>query len=156
MCILIKYTICEILVEIQHFRHEWSLKTYENIPKKCNKTKGRSITCIHIWHVNISKCVCWLDTYCVKFWWYVLPNANTAHFCDIVIRNCYHSITIFFENQKSVMKTTCLKYTFPDYVFDRWTYFQMWRQVMERSLINSSFTNIRFLKNFPFSVADKS
>ena len=26
------------------------------IPKKCNKINGPSITCGNIWHVNISKC----------------------------------------------------------------------------------------------------
>ena len=28
-----------------------------NIPKKCYKIKRQSITCSHIWHVDISKCV---------------------------------------------------------------------------------------------------
>ena len=56
MCILIKYTISESLVEIQKLRHEWSRIMYENT-KKRNKIKWRSITCSHIWHINISKYV---------------------------------------------------------------------------------------------------
>ena len=35
---------------------------YENT-KKRNKIKGASITHSYIWHINISKCVNYLDTY---------------------------------------------------------------------------------------------
>ena len=42
-----------------------------------------SITNSHIWHVDTSKCVNWLDTHSMKVrWWYVQLNANAAHFCD--------------------------------------------------------------------------
>ena len=57
------------------------------IPKKRNKIK-RHKTCSYVWNVDISKCVYWLDTHSVKVWWgYVLPNANTAHFCDVFFRH---------------------------------------------------------------------
>ena len=36
------------------------------IPKKRNKIKWRSVTCSHIWHVDISKYVYLLDTHSVK------------------------------------------------------------------------------------------
>ena len=56
------------------------------IPKKRNKIKGCSITCSHIWHVNIPKCVFQLDTKLVKVWWkHMPPNTNTVHFCNIVL-----------------------------------------------------------------------
>ena len=58
------------------------------IPLKRNKIKGRSIACNHIWHIDISKCVYWLDTLSVKVWWnYAIPNTNADHFCDIIFRH---------------------------------------------------------------------
>ena len=55
------------------------------IPKKRNKIKWRSITYSHIWHINIPKCVYWLDIRSVKVWCsYDFPNTNAAHFCDII------------------------------------------------------------------------
>ena len=58
------------------------------MPKKCNKIKGRSVVCSHIWHVNNSKYVYWLDTHSMKVWWrYVLPNTNAFNFCDIIFRH---------------------------------------------------------------------
>ena len=75
------------MVEKQQFRHEWPIIMYENTQRF--KNKGHSITCSHIWHVDISTCVYWLATYFVKVWWRcVLPNANNAvHFCDIFFRH---------------------------------------------------------------------
>ena len=85
-CVLIRYTISESLVEIQQYKHECSIIMYENALKRY-KIKWHSITCSHIWHVDISKCVYWLDNHSVKVWWrYVLPNANAAHFCDIIFQ----------------------------------------------------------------------
>ena len=75
------------------------------IPKKRNKIKGRSITCGHIWHVNTSKCVYWLDTHYVNVWWsYMLPNTNAIHFYDIFsdLGECFWLAQIkSHENQKS-------------------------------------------------------
>ena len=52
ICVLIRHRIREILVEIQHFRHE-----YSSIVCKIRKKRNQdaSITCSYIWHVNISK-----------------------------------------------------------------------------------------------------
>ena len=36
--------------------------------KKSNKIKWRSITCGHIWHVHVSKCVYWSFIHFVKVW----------------------------------------------------------------------------------------
>ena len=77
--------------------------------KKRNKIKRHSITCSHIWHVDMSVCVYWVDTYSVKFWrQYVQPNANAAHFCDIFsdqvsdIEQYFYPVTKNnVENQKS-------------------------------------------------------
>ena len=58
------------------------------IPKKLNKIKRRCITCSHIWHVNILKCVS-RHTFCeslVKRC--AIPNKNYAHFCDTDIGQC--------------------------------------------------------------------
>ena len=82
--ILIKHTICENLVKIQLFRHEW----LSIIPKKRNKINEHSITCSYICHINTSKCAYWLDTHSVKVWWrYVLANTNAVHFCDNFFRH---------------------------------------------------------------------
>ena len=53
MCVLIRYTICESLIKIQYFRHEYS-SILCKIRKKRNKIKRHSITCSHIWHFDIS------------------------------------------------------------------------------------------------------
>ena len=44
------------------------------------------LTCSHIWHVNISKCVYWLDIHSVKVWW---------RYCFFrkLQTNCLHSFT---------------------------------------------------------------
>ena len=44
-------TDTQSLVMIKYFRHKFSTKMYENTKEKHNKIKGRSITCIHIWHI---------------------------------------------------------------------------------------------------------
>ena len=44
MCKLIRHTICESLVKLQQFKHEW---LYGNT-KKPNKIKRLSITCNYI------------------------------------------------------------------------------------------------------------
>ena len=68
------------------------------IPKKCNKFKGRLITCSHIWLYDISKYVYWLHTHSAKNWLAnVLPNANAAHFLDIW--HCFHP-----GNKKTVLE----------------------------------------------------
>ena len=70
--------------------------------KKRNKIEGRSITCSHIWHVNISKCVYWLETHSVKVWWrYVLPNVNAAHFWDVFFR---HRAVFPSGNKRTVLE----------------------------------------------------
>ena len=99
MCILIRHTICESLVEIQSDMNGRQLSM--KIPKKWNKTKRRSITCTYIWHIDISKSVYQLNTHSVKVWWsYVLPNTNAVHFCDI--EQCFHHTTKnSVGNQKS-------------------------------------------------------
>ena len=54
------------------------------IPKNRNKIKQRSITCCHIWHIDISKYAYRLDTYFVKVWWnYVLPNTKQFFFVKL-------------------------------------------------------------------------
>ena len=83
MCRLIGHIICDSLVKIQYFRHECSSIIYEKIPKK-NRIKGCSITCSHIWHIDVSECVYWLEAHSEKVWWrYGLPKANDVHFCSI-------------------------------------------------------------------------
>ena len=52
---LIRYTISNSLVEIQQFRHEWSIIIHENTQKNAKKIKGHAITCSHIWHIDVSK-----------------------------------------------------------------------------------------------------
>ena len=58
---------------------------------RCNKIRGRSITCSYIEHVNTSKCMYKLDTHSV--WWrYMLSNTHAGHLCDIFfsdIGQCY-------------------------------------------------------------------
>ena len=63
VCDLIRHIICESLMEIQHFRHKWSLIMLEN-SQKGNKIKVRSINCSDIWHT--SKYVYWLGAHSVK------------------------------------------------------------------------------------------
>ena len=63
--------------------------------KICNKIKRISIKCSHIWHVDITMCVHWLDTNSMKVWWKcMLPNTNAVLFCDI-----------FFFRQTAVFPT---------------------------------------------------
>ena len=84
MCTSIKHTICESLMKIQHFRHECS--SFMDVNTK--KNKRPSITCSYILYISIFKCVYLLDTYSVKIWWsYVLPNPNSVHLCDIILKN---------------------------------------------------------------------
>ena len=47
--------------------------------QKHNKDKGNTITCSYIWHIDLSKCVYWLDIQVL--WRYVLPNAYATPFC---------------------------------------------------------------------------
>ena len=55
--VLIRRTIiCENLVKMQYFRHEWSSIMYKNTQKR-NKIKERSITCSHIRHIIWCACV---------------------------------------------------------------------------------------------------
>ena len=77
----IKHTICESLVKYNN-SDIWMVVNYVwKYPKKRNKIKGRSVIWNHIWHIYISKCVYWLDTYFVNVWWsYALPNTNAVHF----------------------------------------------------------------------------
>ena len=88
MNILIRQTICKCLVDIHDFRHEYSSIECKICNIKHNKIKGNSIICFYIWHIDILKCVYWLDIHFAKIWWrYVLPNANTSHFCDVFFRH---------------------------------------------------------------------
>ena len=85
--VLISYTISECLVEIQTIQTWMVNNNVWKFPKKRNKIKWPSITCSHIWYVDILIYVNWLDIHSVKVWWkYVFPNANAAHFCDIIFR----------------------------------------------------------------------
>ena len=62
-------------------------------PKNVKRIKGCSITCIHIWHIDMSKCVYRLDTHFVKVLWsYMLSNTNAIHFCDIFLDSCLYNI----------------------------------------------------------------
>ena len=55
------------------------------IPKKRNWIGKSSITCSHIWLVDIPKCV---YIHSLKVWWsYVLPNTNAVNFYDIIFRH---------------------------------------------------------------------
>ena len=66
---------------------------YENTQRN-NKIKGL-LSCIHFWHVDISKSIYWLDIHSVKVWWkYVLSNFSlvrrpTAIFFKILIFQDY-------------------------------------------------------------------
>ena len=93
MCNDYIHTFCKSLVEIKHFRYEWPSIIYENTQKH-NKIKEHSITCSYIWHINISKCVYWLDTHSAKVWCY--------YFCDIILRHrAMFSTCPYKEPQKS-------------------------------------------------------
>ena len=79
MCILIGHTICESLVKMQQFRHEWSsIIMYENTQKKRNKIKRHSIPYSYIGHFDISTYVYYLDIQLVKVWWiYYISDMNS-------------------------------------------------------------------------------
>ena len=147
----------------------WRYKIY---PKKRNKIKGSSITCRHIWLVDIPKCVYWLDTHSIKVWWrYMLPNANAVHFCDIIFGHmavlpkclkksvgskksknlpCIISHFVICQFIQSIQSIQYLHQTFTDYVFNLCTHLsmltcQMWLQVMEVSLIQLHFLEFSYI-----------
>ena len=52
------------------------------IPKNAHWNRKPSISCSHIWHIDISKCVHWLDIQSVKVWWkYNNSNMNARQLC---------------------------------------------------------------------------
>ena len=118
MCTLIKHTICESLVKMQYFRHEWSSKMYENTQKIHIKIKGCSITCSHIWYYDTLKSVYRLNTHFLKVSWsYMLPNTNAVHFCDI--GQCFHpAAKNSVGNQKSFINFQNYRQTFLRFVWN--------------------------------------
>ena len=69
---ILKNDILKLFSLTCHKFYETVMKNYvSNIEtsKEPNKTRESSVTCSHIWHVNISKCVYWLDIQSVKVWW---------------------------------------------------------------------------------------
>ena len=89
LCTLIRNRICETLVKMQYFRHEYSSIMYENTQKH-NKINGLCITCGYIWHINISKWSYQLDTHSMKVWWrYLLANTTNVHYCVVLFRQCF-------------------------------------------------------------------
>ena len=49
------------------------------IPKKSHLNKITFMTCSHIWHVNMPKCLYWLYTLSVKVW--LEYNTSVMNFC---------------------------------------------------------------------------
>ena len=86
------------------------------MPKKRNKIKWLYITCSHIWHVDISKYVYWLNIHSVKVWWrYVLPNANVAHICDIIFADLPKKMVSKIKDTSRRKSTTMIYLTFDEY-----------------------------------------
>ena len=78
---------------------------YIKIHKKRNKIMGRFITCSHMWHINISVYVRWLDTYSLKVWWsYVLLNTNAFHFSVIAFNNIGEKSIVLDINGRGTSK----------------------------------------------------
>ena len=69
--IIIRHRVCESLVKIHYFRHEWSFMY--KIFKKRKKIKEHFITCSYIWYINTSGCVFCIEAQSV-FWRCVITN----------------------------------------------------------------------------------
>ena len=116
------------------------------MPKKRNKVKKRSITYRHVWYVNISNCVYWLDIHSVKVWWrYVSPNANDVLFYDItfgIILDCMYvqcQIFVFYPTRFSYTKIifwAFIQNVFMmfQFAFEEWN-FKRWRKKSFRRMI---------------------
>ena len=65
MFTLIRYTICESLMKIQQFRHEWSSKMYENTQKMQWNQRDFHNLQSHLAFLCIKICVLSRYTFCV-------------------------------------------------------------------------------------------
>ena len=68
------------------------------ILKERNKIKRYSINYIHIWHVDISKCLYWLDICSMKVWWRYVFKCRS--FCD-VFQSSRKKIVLEIKNMSS-------------------------------------------------------
>ena len=69
-----------------------------------------SITCSHIWQVDIPKCYINQIHNLWKFGEAVLPNTNADHFCDIIFR---HMFILFSDSVSILQQKTVLEINNP-------------------------------------------
>ena len=96
----------------------WMLVIYVcKFSKKRYTIKKRSITYNYIWHVDSIKCVYWLDTYSVKFWWkfYDIIFRHRAVTCPKNVSEIKYRVTVWIIKNKIRYQYLFSKYFKPLY-----------------------------------------
>ena len=119
ICVLIRNAICESLVKIERFKHEWSTNKCENLQNSSIYSKIFNLTSSSIWHIITSKFVYWLkcnfwmfsgnktfQTWIIfKYLWkslkyinlVIYPSITCCYIADINMSVCVYWLEIQFE-----------------------------------------------------------